>query len=98
MAADEVFLKNVLSKVTLFTLADNALELEMQILSRPVGIPKNNLKSYLHGLIGFVYAQATQQSWSIKYQDFSAKCEELTAHLCKKSSPSQYFLATKPLS
>ncbi|BFL83918.1 hypothetical protein [Shewanella sp. S23-S33] len=84
MAADEVFLKNVLSKVTLFTLADNALELEMQILSRPVGIPKNNLKSYLHGLIGFVYAQATQQSWSIKYQDFSAKCEELTAHLCKK--------------
>lgn len=84
MATDEVLLKNLLSKVTLFTLADNALELEMQILSRPVGIPKNNLKSYLHGLIGFVYAQATQQSWSIKYPDFSAKCEELTALLCKK--------------
>lgn len=84
MAADEVLLKNVLGKVTLFTQADNAQELEKQILSRPVGIPKNNLKSYLHGLIGFVYAQATQQSWSIKHQEFTAKCEELTALLCKK--------------
>ena len=84
MAADEVLLKNVLGKVTLFTQADNAQELEKQILSRPVGIPKNNLKSYLHGLIGFVYAQATQLSWSIKHQEFAAKCEELTALLCKK--------------
>lgn len=84
MAADEVLLKNVLGKVTLFTQADNAQELEKQILSRPVGIPKNNLKSYLHGLIGFVYAQANQQSWSLKHQDFAAKCEELTALLCKK--------------
>lgn len=84
MEADEIFLKNVLGKVTLFTQADNEQELERQILSRPVGIPKNNLKSYLHGLIGFVYAQATQQSWSIKHQEFAAKCEELTALLCKK--------------
>lgn len=84
MAADEVLLKNVLGKVTLFTQADNAQELEKQIFSKPIGIPKNNLKSYLHGLIGFVYAQATQQSWSIKYQEFTAKCEELTAILCKK--------------
>jgi len=84
MAADEVLLKNVLGKVTLFTQADNTQELEKQILSRPVGIPKNNLKSYLHGLIGFVYAQATRQSWSIKHQEFAAKCEELTALLCKK--------------
>jgi hypothetical protein len=84
MAADEVLLKNVLGKVTLFTQADNAQELEKQILSKPIGIPKNNLKSYLHGLIGFVYAQATQQSWSIKHQEFAAKCEELTALLCKK--------------
>lgn len=84
MAADEVLLKNVLGKVTLFTQADNAQELKKQILFRPVGIPKNNLDSYLHGLIGFVYAQATQQSWSIKHQEFAAKCEELTALLCKK--------------
>ncbi|MBR9926394.1 MAG: hypothetical protein GYB28_15575 [Gammaproteobacteria bacterium] len=84
MAADELLLKSVLGKVTLFTQADNAKNLEKQILSRPVGIPKNNLKSYLHGLIGFVYAQATQQSWSIKHQEFTAKCEELTALLCKK--------------
>jgi len=84
MAADELLLKSVLGKVTLFTQADDAQELERQILSKPVGIPKSNLKSYLHGLIGFVYAQATQQSWSIKYQEFSAKCEELTALFCKK--------------
>ncbi|MFA0670453.1 hypothetical protein AB4584_14610 [Vibrio splendidus] len=84
MDADELLLESVLAKVTLFTLADNGEVLEKQVLSKPVGIPKNNLKSYLHGLIGFVYAQATQQSWSIKHQDFSAKCEELTALLCKK--------------
>jgi|SRR5450830_39130 len=84
MEVDDSLLKNVLSKVTLFTQADNSQELEKQILSKLVGIPKNNLKSYLHGLIGFVYAQATQNSWSVKHQEFSAKCEELTAFFCKK--------------
>lgn len=84
MAADELLLTSVLGKVVLFTQSDSAQELEKQILSKPVGIPKNNLKSYLHGLIGFVYAQAAQQSWSIKHQEFVAKCEELTALLCKK--------------
>ncbi len=84
MASDELLLKSLLGKVSLFTQADNAQALKKQILSKPVGIPKNNQKSYLHGLIGFVYAQATQQSWSIKHQDFIAKCEELTTHLCKK--------------
>ena len=84
MAADELLLESVLGKTTLFTEADNAQELENRILAKPVGIPKANLKSYLHGLIGFVYAQTTQRSWSIKHQDFSAKCEELTAQLCKK--------------
>ena len=84
MACDEALLKNLLGKVNLFTEADNAQELEKQILAKPVGIPKNNLKSYLHGLIGFVYAQATQQSWSISQKAFAAKCEELTGLLCKK--------------
>jgi len=84
MSVDEVLLKNVLGKVTLFTQADNAQELKKQIRSKPIGIPKNNRESYLHGLIGFVYAQATQQSWSLKQQEFAAKCEELTALLCKK--------------
>lgn len=84
MAVDEMLLKNVLGKVTLFTEAHNEQELEKKIISKPVGIPKNNLKSYLHGLIGFVYAQATQQSWFIKHQDFFAKCEELTALFHKK--------------
>lgn len=84
MAFDEALIKSVLGKVTLFTEADNAQELEKQILAKPVGIPKNNLNSYLHGLVGFVYAQATQQSWSISKEVFAAKCEELTALLCKK--------------
>ena len=84
MAADELLIKSVLGKVSLFTEADNASDLESRILTKPVGIPKSNLKSYLHGLVGFVYAQATQQSWSISHQEFYAKCEELTAQLCKK--------------
>ncbi|MDF9795820.1 hypothetical protein OKW21_001083 [Catalinimonas alkaloidigena] len=84
MASDDLLLKSLLGKVTLFTQSDNKEMLEKQILSKPVGIPKNNLKSYLHGLIGFVYAKATQQSWVIKHQEFYAKCEELTTLLCKK--------------
>jgi len=84
MAFDGNFLRSVLGKVTLFTVANNAQELEKQILAKPVGIPKNNLNSYLHGLVGFVYSQATQQSWSISHQAFAEKCEELTALLCKK--------------
>lgn len=84
MVADELLLRSVLGKVTLFTEADNAQELEKSILAKPVGIPKNNLKSYLHGLVGFVYAQASQQSWCVRHYDFFAKCEELTAQLCKK--------------
>lgn len=84
MASDELLLQGVLGKVTLFTQADNAQELEKKILSKPVGIPKNNLERYLQGLIGFVYAQANQPSWSIKHQEFAAKCEDLTALLCKK--------------
>lgn len=84
MASDQSLLKSILGKVALFTEADNAQTLQKHILARPVGIPKNNLNSYLHGLVGFVYAQATQQSWSISHQVFSAKCVELTAQLCKK--------------
>ncbi|WP_334107523.1 hypothetical protein [Methylobacillus sp.] len=85
MTCDEALLKSVLSKMTLFTEADNSQELERHILAKPVGIPKNNLNSYLHGLVGFVYAQATQHSWSINQYAFAAKCEELTALLCKKA-------------
>ena len=84
MACDKALLKSVLGKVTLFTEADDAQELEKDILAKPVGIPKNNLKSYLQGLIGFVYSKATQQSWSISQKAFAAKCEELTTLLCKK--------------
>lgn len=84
MACNEALLKSVLAKVTLFTEADNYQALEKQILAKPLGIPRSNLNSYLHGLVGFVYAQATQQSWSISQKVFVAKCEELTTLLCKK--------------
>ncbi|WP_028767835.1 hypothetical protein [Shewanella fidelis] len=84
MDYDDALLKIVLGKVTLFTDADNEQDLEKRILAKPVGIPKSNLSTYLHGLIGFVYAQATRQSWSISQQAFRAKCEELTTLLCKK--------------
>ena len=84
MEADKLSLNGVLGKVTLYTQADTAQELERKIRLKPVGIPKSNLKSYRDGLVGFVYAQATQQSWSIKHQEFAMKCEELTMLLCKK--------------
>ncbi|SFP89119.1 hypothetical protein SAMN05216419_102918 [Nitrosomonas cryotolerans] len=84
MAAKLPLLMNVLEKVTLFTEADDAQTLEKHILARLAGIPKSNLRSYLGGLIGFVYAQAGQLSWSINCKDFYAKCEELTSQLCKK--------------
>lgn len=84
MDCDETLLKIVIDKVTLFTEADNAQDLEQRILAKPVGIPKNNLSSYIQGLVGFVYAQATRHSWSISKQAFRAKCEELTALLCKR--------------
>lgn len=93
MATNELLLKSVLFKLTLFTDADNAKELEKRILVRPIGIPKNNLNSYLHGLVGFVYAQATQQSWCIKFKDFFAKCEELTTQLCKKEFTFPEFIS-----
>ena len=84
MVVDELLLQQVLGKITLITEADNAQKLQKRILAKPVGIPKNNLISYLHGLVGFVYTQATQQSWCISHKDFFAKCEELTTQLCKK--------------
>ncbi|HIF9196515.1 TPA: hypothetical protein ACX6PX_001754 [Photobacterium damselae] len=84
MNSDKSLLESLLSKVTLFTQADNVQLLEKKILAKPVGIPKNNLNNYLDSLVGFVYAQATQQSWVVRQKAFTAKCEELTAHLCKK--------------
>ena len=82
--ADDTLLRSILDKVTLITEAESAEEVGRRIIKMLKGIPNNNLHKYFEGLIGFVYTQATQQSWSIKYQEFAAKCEELTALLCKK--------------
>ena len=95
MASDELLLKRVLGRVTLFTQADKAQDLEKQIHSKLVGIPRNNLQNYLQGLVGFVYAEATQQSWNIKRHAFCDKCEELTALLCKKEFTFPVFLGNE---
>lgn len=84
MATEPSLLLDILEKVALFTEADDAEVLKKNILARPVGIPKNNLKSYLQGLVGFVYGEANQKYWSVHHKDFSKKCEELTTLLCKK--------------
>lgn len=96
MASEELRLTAVLKKITLFTQAENAQDLEKEILSKPVGIPKNNQQSYLESLVGFVYAQATEQSWSIKQKDFAAKCEALTASLCKHEFTFPAFSGYEP--
>ena len=82
--ADEILLRSILDKVTLITEAETAEEIGRRVLKTINGIPNTNLHKYFEWLIGFVYAQATQQSWSISYQAFAAKCEEITALLCKK--------------
>ncbi|MBQ4851043.1 hypothetical protein [Pseudoalteromonas sp. MMG012] len=84
MAYDSNVLETLLTKVTLYTEADSSQKLQEKVKSYLVGIPPSNRKSYLDGLVGFVYGQASNQSWSICYKDFTAKCEELTARLCKK--------------
>lgn len=84
MTASPMLLRAVLGKVTLFTESDDLKALEQSILSRPVGIPKSNLKSYLQGLVGFIYSQSDQISWCVSSTDFRAKCEELTSAFCKR--------------
>jgi len=84
METDETLLISLLNKVSLTTKAERAEEIGSRIIKMLKGIPVNNLNKYFEGLVGFVYAQSNQQSWIIKHQDFAAKCEELTALLCKK--------------
>lgn len=82
--ADDALLRSILGKVTLITEADSAEEIARSVLKMINGIPSTNLYKYFEWLIGFVYAQATQQSWSISQKAFAAKCVEITALLCKK--------------
>lgn len=84
LKANEELLRGILGKVTLMTEAESADEIGRRVLKMIKGIPNANLHKYFEHLIGFVYAQATQQSWSIPYHAFQAKCEEVTAMLCKK--------------
>lgn len=82
--AEHSLLIAVLEKTTLVTEADDAKKLESNVISKITGIPKNNLKNYLQGLIGFIYEQGDKTSWCIDQEAFHAKCEELTTHFCKK--------------
>lgn len=77
-------LLQVVSKVVLYTEADDADALRKNILAKLVGIPRSNKERYLQSLVGFVYDQADKQSWQVKKKDFDVKCEELTALFRKK--------------
>ncbi|MGZ8954922.1 MAG: hypothetical protein ACXW0Q_09625 [Methylovulum sp.] len=77
-------LKAVLAKVMLFTEADDETAIRKTIVARLVGIPKNNQKSYLQGLVGFVYESADSSQWEISKTAFEAKCIELTSAYCLK--------------
>ncbi len=92
---DSILLRDVLEKLTLFTEAEDITSLKENIFKKFVGIPKNNRKSYLDGLIGFVYGQAEKNSWSVSYEDFQAKCEELTNLFCKKEFTFPSFIGYK---
>lgn len=92
VSAEESLLIAVLEKVTLFTEVDNSSAIQEKILAKPLGIPRNNLLAYLHGLIGFVYSQADSHCWQITHKEFFAKCEELTSQLCKKSFTFPVFI------
>lgn len=79
-------LLQIISKVTLFTEADDEDALKKSILEKFTfsGIPKNNHDIYLNCLVGFVYGLANRQSWQLQQSHFIAQCEELTAHFCRK--------------
>lgn len=77
-------LKKVLSKVVLFTESDDESSVQKAIIARLTGIPKSNQKSYLQGLVGFVYEQSNPEQWEISKNAFDAKCVELTATYCLK--------------
>ncbi|HBR1311164.1 TPA: hypothetical protein N3552_001849 [Klebsiella variicola] len=89
-------LLEIISKVTLFTEADDMLSLKTKILKKPIGIPKHNLDSYLQSLIGFVYEQANNNSWVLHKKNFDAKCEELTALFHKKEFTFPLFNGYEP--
>ena len=84
MDSDPDKLLEVVTKITLFTEADDVDTLRKKTLTKPVGIPRNNHERYFQGLVGFVYDQSNKKSWEIKQAEFVAKCEELTAIFCKK--------------
>lgn len=85
MTVEEERLKAVLSKVVLFTQADDEKSIRKKIRSHLDGfIPKANQQNYLHGIIGFVYESADDQNWEINKRSFDEKLEELTSIYCRK--------------
>ena len=96
MSHKDEILEELVKKVTLCTQADENYAVEQRLLSKPVGIPKNNLCSYFHALIGFVYSQADKNTWTINYREFSAKYEELTSLLCKREFTFPFFEGYEP--
>ncbi len=95
MKSDLEKLQVILSKVVLFTEANDTELLRQKILSKLMGIPKNNCDSYLQALVGFVYDQGNAKTWEIKKSDFYAKCEELTTTYCKREFTFPTFMGNE---
>lgn len=79
METEPETLRTILAKVVLFTEADKEDSIRKSIIARLTGIPKNNQKSYLHGLVGFVYESSNATQWQISKTAFDHKCIELTS-------------------
>lgn len=80
LSNDEETLKEVISKVYIFTEQESEDELSRSIYSRIAlsGIPKGNIPAYQDSLIGFVYNQGNKIRWHISYKDFYLKLMNLT--------------------
>lgn len=84
MDSDKSLLIDVLAKVILFTEALDSESTINEIKLKLIGIPTNNQQIFIENLIGFVYCNATKNTWEIKYEEFKAKFEALTAQFCKR--------------
>lgn len=70
MSEDKETLKNIISKIVLYTEMKNLAELESKLLNKLFNIPYESRRLYLKNLIGFIYTNHNNGNWLISYQDF----------------------------
>lgn len=81
---DNSTLRVILKKFYIFTESENLETIKQSLLSKPTGIPKANQQSYLDELVGFIYSQTNNTSWTVSYDDVQKKFIELTSKYCVK--------------